>query len=192
MFVANGIGATAADRLPNVVLILADDLGYGDLGCYGQKLIETPRLDQMAAEGMRFTQFYAGSTVCAPARCVLMTGLHTGHARVRGNGSDRVETLEASDVTVAEVLKRAGYATALCGKWGLGAALPGNEGLPNDHGFDFFYGYLNQTHAHNYYPAFLWRNKERVPLENVVKRSRPNTRRHRDEKSSVQPRSGNP
>ncbi len=167
--VACGNAVAAADRLPNVVLIMADDLGYGDLGCYGQKLIETPRLDRMATEGRRFTQFYAGSTVCAPARCVLMTGLHTGHARVRGNGNDRVESLQHDDVTVAEMLKRAGYATAICGKWGLGAALPGNEGLPNDHGFDVFYGYLSQVHAHNYYPTFLWRNKERVALANVVK-----------------------
>jgi arylsulfatase A-like enzyme len=167
--VVNCSMVAAANQPPNVVLILADDLGYGDLGSYGQKVIQTPRLDRMAAEGQRFTQFYAGSTVCAPARCVLMTGLHTGHARVRGNGNDRVETLKRDDVTIAEVLKRAGYATAMCGKWGLGAALPGNEGLPNDHGFDLFYGYLNQTHAHNYYPDFLWRNKERVPLDNVVR-----------------------
>ncbi|HEX5470943.1 MAG TPA: arylsulfatase [Lacipirellulaceae bacterium] len=169
--VALGCSAIARpNRLPNIVLIVADDLGYGDLGSYGQQVIQTPRLDRMAAEGMRFTQFYAGTTVCAPSRCVLMTGLHTGHARVRGNGSDRVETLKANDVTVAEVLKLAGYATAICGKWGLGSDLPGNEGLPNDHGFDFFYGYLSQVHAHNYYPTFLWRNKERVPLENVVRR----------------------
>ena len=157
--------ATAADR-PNVIWIMADDLGYGDLGCYGQRLIRTPRLDQMAAEGMRFTQFYAGATVCAPSRCVLMTGQHTGRARVRSNSAKHLQTLDDENVTVAEVLQQAGYATALCGKWGLGEE--GTTGLPNDQGFDFFYGYLNQRHAHNYYPSFLWRNKQRVPLRNVV------------------------
>src|SRR5262245_26650939 len=106
----------AAEK-PNVIFILADDLGYGDLGCYGQKRIQTPRLDRMAKEGMRLTQFYAGSTVCAPSRCALMTGLHTGHCLIRGNA--RVD-LRPDDVTVAEVLKRAGYATSLVGKWGLG------------------------------------------------------------------------
>lgn len=151
---------------PNIVLILADDLGYGDLGCYGQKLIATPRLDRMAAEGLRFTQFYAGSTVCAPSRCVLMTGRHTGRARVRGNGAGLLQSLRAEDVTVAEVLKGAGYATALIGKWGLGELE--HEGHPRRQGFDFFYGYLNQTHAHNYYPEFLWRNEEKVPLRNEV------------------------
>ena len=131
-------------------------------------MIETPRLDRIAAEGMRFTQFYAGSTVCAPSRCVLMTGLHTGHARVRGNGPTTIASLRSEDVTLPEMLKQAGYATALCGKWGLGDAQRGNQGLPNDQGFDYFYGYLNQTHAHNYYPDFLWRNTERVALQNVV------------------------
>ncbi|MHB8972824.1 MAG: arylsulfatase [Pirellulaceae bacterium] len=164
-------GRAAADppQRPNIIFILADDLGYGDLGCYGQKLIKTPYLDQMAREGMRFTNFYAGSTVCAPSRCVLMTGLHTGHAHVRGNASGDVQSLRDDDFTVAELLQKAGYKTALCGKWGLGDDLPGNQGLPNDQGFDYFFGYLNQVHAHNYYPEFLWRNKERVPLRNVVK-----------------------
>lgn len=159
----------AAPR-PNIVFILADDLGYGDLGCQGQQLIQTPRLDQMAREGMRFDQFYAGCTVCAPSRCVLMTGMHMGHAHVRGNaGRDMsVQSLRDEDVTVAEVLRGAGYATALCGKWGLGDAIPGNTGLPNDQGFDHFFGYLNQVHAHNYYPEFLWRDRERVPLRNKV------------------------
>ena len=161
--------AADIDRPPNIIIILADDLGYGDLGCYGQKVTQTPKLDHMAADGLKFTQFYAGSTVCAPSRCVLMTGLHTGHARVRGNGSDAQSSLTDKDVTVASMLKRAGYATALCGKWGLGAAVPGNQGLPNDQGFDFFYGYLSQVHAHNYYPDFLWRNKEREELQNVLK-----------------------
>jgi arylsulfatase A-like enzyme len=148
---------------PNIIFILADDLGYGDVGCYGQKRIKTPNLDRLAAEGMRFTQAYAGSTVCAPSRCCLMTGLHTGHARVRGNA--RVP-LEPSDVTVAEVLKSAGYATALIGKWGLGE--PGTTGVPTRQGFDYFFGYLNQHHAHNYWPTFLWRNEQRVQLKNVV------------------------
>lgn len=166
-------GAEQAGRLPNIVFIMADDLGYGELGCYGQQVMETPRLDQLAQEGTRFTQFYAGATVCAPSRCVLMTGLHTGHARVRGNASAKIQSLRANDVTVAQRLHDAGYATALIGKWGLGDAVPGNEGLPNAHGFDYFFGYLNQTQAHNHYPEFLWRNTERVSLGNVVKRRSP-------------------
>lgn len=152
-----------AKRPPNIVFILADDLGYGDLGCYGQSRIATPRIDRLAAEGARFTQFYAGSTVCAPSRCVLMTGLHTGHCIVRGNA--RLD-LRPEDLTVAEVLKTSGYATALVGKWGLGSA--GNSGMPTRQGFDEFFGYLDQHHAHNYFPAFLWRNESRVELSNVV------------------------
>lgn len=153
----------AIDGLPNIVFIMADDLGYGDLGCYGQQRIETPRIDGLAREGMRMTDFYAGSTVCAPSRCVLMTGLHTGHAFIRGNGKDN---LRPEDVTVAEVLKQAGYATGLVGKWGLGHE--GSTGLPTRQGFDFFYGYLDQHMAHNYYPTFLVRNEKRVPLRNIV------------------------
>jgi arylsulfatase A-like enzyme len=156
--------ALAAERKPNIVFILADDLGYADVGCYGQKLIKTPNIDRMAAEGVRFTQCYAGSTVCAPSRCALMTGLHTGHCRVRGNA--RVP-LEADDRTMAEVLRGAGYATGLCGKWGLGEA--DSTGIPNKKGFDFFFGYLNQNHAHAYYPDFLWKDQEKVALPNVVK-----------------------
>ena len=148
---------------PNIVFIMADDLGYGDLGCYGQKVIQTPNIDRLAGEGMRFTSCYAGSTVCAPSRCALMTGLHTGHARVRSNA--RVP-LEPDDVTVAEVLKSAGYATGIVGKWGLGE--PETTGIPTQQGFDTWFGYLNQAHAHNYYPDYLWRNEERVPLDNVV------------------------
>lgn len=158
--------APAAPK-PNIIFILADDLGYGDLGCYGQKLIQTPHLDRMAAEGVKFTQFYAGATVCAPSRSVLMTGLHHGHTRVRGNGgglTGKGQQLRAEDVTVAEVLHEAGYATALIGKWGLGEQ--GTEGAPNAQGFDYFYGYTDQTHAHNHYPNFLWRNTERVALPN--------------------------
>jgi arylsulfatase A-like enzyme len=148
---------------PNIIFILADDLGYGDLGCYGQKRIQTPNLDQMAREGTRFTQVYAGSTVCAPSRAVLMTGQHSGHTRIRGNAR---HPLLPEDVTVAEVLKTAGYQTGLIGKWGLGEA--GSTGIPNRQGFDYFFGYLNQRHAHNYYPSFLWRNETKVPMRNTV------------------------
>ncbi len=166
--------ASAADKRPNIIFILADDLGYGDLGCYGQKLIHTPRLDQMSAEGIRFTDFYAGNTVCAPSRSVLMTGQHMGHTHVRGNASGpdmSIQSLREEDITVAEVLKSAGYRTALCGKWGLGDdTTGGHSGLPRRQGFDFFYGYLNQVHAHNYYPEFLWRNETQEPLRNRVRR----------------------
>ncbi len=163
--------ATAAPQQPNIIFVLADDLGYGDLGCYGQQVIKTPNLDQFAQEGLRFTDAYAGSTVCAPSRCALMTGRHTGHCTVRGNA--RVPLL-AEDLTVAEVLKDAGYTTALIGKWGLGE--PDTTGIPNRQGFDYFFGYLNQRHAHTYYPEYLWRNEEKIPLagnveekENVAK-----------------------
>lgn len=161
--------AVCATR-PNLIFIMADDLGYGDLGCYGQQVTQTPRLDQMAAEGMRLTQFYAGATVCAPSRCVLMTGRHLGHCQVRGNaGHDTmIQSLRDEDVTVAEAMKSAGYATALIGKWGLGEI--DQPGHPLRQGFDYFYGYLNQVHAHNYYPEFLWRNTQRVKLPNVVHR----------------------
>ncbi len=151
---------------PNIVWILADDLGYGDLGAYGQQRILTPRLDRMAAEGMRFTDAYAGFTVCAPSRSVLMTGQHTGHTRVRRNGQ---RGLLDQDVTVAELLRAEGYATALVGKWGLG--MEDTPGAPWRQGFDHFFGYLSQGHAHNYYPEFLMRNGERVPLRNVVQRA---------------------
>jgi arylsulfatase A-like enzyme len=153
----------AEERKPNIVFILADDLGYGDVGAYGQTRIQTPNIDRLAAQGMRFTQCYAGSTVCAPSRCCLMTGKHTGHARIRGNGQG---PLKPEDVTVAEILKSAGYATGLFGKWGLGEA--GSTGFPNRQGFDEFFGYVNQTHAHNYYPEYLWKNEERFPLAGNV------------------------
>jgi arylsulfatase A-like enzyme len=145
---------------PNIILILADDLGYGDLGCYGQKEIATPNIDRIATEGMKFTDHYAGSTVCAPSRCALMTGLHTGHCWIRGNAPI---PLRPSDVTVAELLKKAGYKTGIIGKWGLGEA--GTTGIPNKKGFDYWFGYLNQRHAHNYYPEFLWRNEGSIPIE---------------------------
>lgn len=152
-------------KKPNIIFILADDLGYGDVGCYGQKKIGTPNLDRLATQGMRFTQVYAGSTVCAPSRCALMTGQHTGHCTIRGNA---LVPLRPEDVTVAEVLRAAGYVTGLIGKWGLGE--PETSGLPNRQGFDYFFGYLNQHHAHNYYPDYLWRNETKVLFsENVVK-----------------------
>jgi uncharacterized sulfatase len=151
---------------------MADDLGYGDLGCFGQKIIKTPRLDRMAAEGMRFTDFYAGSTVCAPSRCVLMTGRHLGHCTVRGNSDPIRQSLTADDVTVAAMLKGAGYATGMTGKWGLGEE--NTPGLPHLQGFDYYFGYLNQLHAHNYYPEFLWQiengNLHKVRLRNVLRR----------------------
>jgi arylsulfatase A-like enzyme len=157
------------DGRPNIIYILADDLGYGDLGCYGQKIIATPNIDRMAAQGIRFTQHYAGNTVCAPSRSSLMTGQHGGHTRIRGNKGITVERvpLAPEDVTAAEVLRDAGYRTGLIGKWGLGEA--GSTGVPTRQGFDYFFGYLNQGHAHNYYPEFLWRNEEKVNLKNVVK-----------------------
>ena len=143
---------------PNIIFILADDLGYGDLGCYGQQRIATPHLDRMAAEGVRFTDAYAGSTVCAPSRCCLMTGFHTGHALVRGNGNR--PPLD-QDVTVAELLRGAGYRTGCFGKWALGEAH--TPGLPTRQGFERFYGFLSQTHAHTYYPTHLW-DDERYAL----------------------------
>ena len=151
------------ERSPNIIYILADDLGYGDLGSYGQQLIKTPHLDRMAAEGMSFTQHYAGSTVCAPSRCTLMTGYHTGHATVRGN---KMNVIKGADTTVAELLKNAGYATGLIGKWGLGGL--GTEGAPTRQGFDFFYGFLDQIRAHNHFPEYVWRNEEKEMLGNKV------------------------
>ena len=150
----------AAEARPNIVLILADDLGVGHVGVYGQKKIKTPHIDALAADGMRFTQFYSGANVCAPARSTLMTGLHTGHTPVRNNGLDR--HLYDSDVTVAEVLRQAGYATGGFGKWGLGR--PGTPGVAVQQGFDEWFGQYSQVHAHFYYPYFLMRNLEPFPL----------------------------
>lgn len=160
----------AGERRPNIIFILADDLGYGDVGCYGQQRIKTPNLDRMADEGLRFTQAYAGAAVCAPSRCVLMTGLHVGHARIRGNtpATEPAAALQADDVTVARVLNNAGYATGLIGKWGLGEPTKNQQGLPGRQGFDYFFGYLKHGHAHNYYTDYLWRNETRVPLPNVT------------------------
>ena len=164
-------GQASVKPKPNLIWILADDLGWGDLGCYGQKVITTPNLDRMAAEGMRFTHFYSGATVCAPSRSVLMTGLHHGHTRVRGNAGDAnpaAQALKADDVTVAKALKEAGYKTALIGKWGLGDIGGAASGMPRKQGFDDFYGYMNQHHAHNHFPDFLWRNETKEPLSNVI------------------------
>jgi arylsulfatase A-like enzyme/sugar lactone lactonase YvrE len=159
----------AYDAAPNIVFLMVDDMGWGDAGCYGQKWIQTPNIDKLAKEGMRFTNVYAGASVCAPSRSVLMTGQHLGHTRIRGNagmvggvGNERRVPLEPEDITVASLLKQAGYATGMTGKWGL--AEPETEGLPNKKGFDEFFGYLNQKHAHNYYPEYLWKNTERVTL----------------------------
>ncbi len=159
LFFASGLSLFASNS-PNIIFILADDLGYGHLGCYGQKKILTPNIDQLAAEGMRFTQHYAGANVCAPSRSVLMTGLHTGHTPIRANGGYKF--FHDEDVTVAEVLKGAGYKTGCFGKWGLG--YENNPGHPNKQGFDEFFGYLHHVHAHFYYPYYLWKNESRFPL----------------------------
>ncbi len=163
------------EKKPNIIFIMADDLGYGELGCYGQKIIKTPNINKLAAEGMKFTQFYAGSPVCAPSRCVLLTGKHTGHAYIRNNGRPinrghnpgkgvfaGQNPLAADEVTIAEVLKKHGYVTGAIGKWGLGAV--GTEGDPNKQGFDLFYGYNSQVQAHNHYPKYLWRNDKKEIL----------------------------
>ena len=152
--------AAAAKERPNIVFVIVDDMGYHDLGCYGSKTIQTPHIDRMAAEGMRFTDAYSGATVCAPARSTLMTGYHMGHTSVRGNSGGI--PLLAEDVTVAEVLRAAGYATGGFGKWGLGDV--GTAGVPEKQGFDVFFGYYHQVHAHSYYTPQLFRNSERVPL----------------------------
>ena len=151
---------------PNIVYILADDLGYGDLSCYGQTHFNTPNLDKMAGEGMLFTQHYAGTTVCAPSRSALMTGQHTGHTPIRGNKEWKPEgqwPIPDQAYTVAELLKEAGYTTGAFGKWGLGFV--GTEGDPNEQGFDEFYGYNCQRMAHNYYPGHLWHNQQKITLE---------------------------
>lgn len=153
-------------KQPNIIYILADDMGYGDLSCYGQSRFSTPNIDRLADEGIRFVNHYAGSTVCAPSRGTLMTGKHTGHAFSRGNkgvpGNKGDFPLEGSEVTVAEMLKDAGYVTGMFGKWGLGYS--GSEGDPNKQGFDEFYGFLSQALAHNYYPYHLWHNQQKVEL----------------------------
>jgi arylsulfatase A len=152
-------------RKPNIIYIMADDLGYGDVSCFGQKKFQTPHLDRMAAEGVKFSDYYAGSTVCAPTRCVLMTGLHTGHSHIRGNREVRPEgqaPMPADIFTLPRMLKKAGYVTGMFGKWGLGA--PGSTSDPARH-FDVFYGYNCQRQAHTYYPGHLWHNDKKVPLD---------------------------
>ncbi|NIJ51459.1 arylsulfatase [Dyadobacter arcticus] len=151
---------------PNIVFILADDLGYGDVGFNGQKLIKTPHIDRLAREGMIFNQFYAGTSVCAPSRSSLLSGQHTGHTYIRGNKSVEPEgqqPIADSVLTVAEILKKAGYVTGAFGKWGLGPV--GSEGDPNKQGFDHFYGYNCQSLAHRYYPNHLWNNDRKIILE---------------------------
>jgi len=150
---------------PNIIFILADDLGYGDLGCYGQQKILTPNIDKMASEGMRFTQAYAGSCVCAPSRCSLITGKHNGHNRIRDNLPHNI-WLRPDDFTVAELLKQAGYKTGAIGKWSLGN--PGSWGVPNYQGFDYWYGQLSQDLAIDYYPSHLWENDEIDILQKLV------------------------
>ncbi len=166
------LARAAAGGKPNIIFIMADDQGWADLGCYGSKHVLTPCLDRMAAEGMRFTDAYTGSPVCGPARCTLMTGLHAGHGTRRDNTAKALKgtfkgrplvPLKADDVTVASLLKKAGYATGMIGKWGLGN--PGTTGTPDKHGFDYYFGYLDQVHAHDYYTDYLLRNGERVELE---------------------------
>ena len=181
--ILSGCGTEKAADKPNIIYILADDLGYGELGCYGQGKIETPNIDELASKGMRFTQHYAGSPVCAPSRCVLLTGMHTGHAPVRGNDAmpergkvrDYLAILEdprlegqrpmpGNTMTVGKLLKNAGYRTGMVGKWGLGPPL--SESIPNKMGFDFYYGYVCQYQAHTYYPLHLYKNEDRVYLNN--------------------------
>lgn len=175
VFCLGAPAALAADdpaaKKRNIVLIVADDLGWGELGCYGQKKIPTPHIDRLAAEGMRFTQFYSGAPVCAPSRCVLMTGKHLGHAEIRSNLQAKRHfpqfdegqyPLSESAVTFAQLLQKAGYATGAMGKWGLGPV--GSTGDPNRKGFDLFFGYNCQGVAHSFYPAYLWRNDAKVPL----------------------------
>jgi arylsulfatase len=176
---------SAGDARPNIIFIMADDLGYAELGSYGQELIETPNIDALAQEGMRFRQHYSGSPVCAPSRCVLLTGKHTGHAYIRGNDEwgDRGDVwdfakavddpnlegqrpIPSSTETLGKVLQQAQYKTAIVGKWGLGGPL--TEGIPNQQGFDFFSGYNCQRQAHTYYPKHLWRNTEKIWLENEL------------------------
>jgi arylsulfatase len=184
LLVAQSTTQAYAAEKPNVIFILADDLGYGELGCYGQKIIETKNIDALANRGIRFTQHYAGSAVSAPSRSVLLTGLHTGHTPVRGNDElgDRGDVwshqsmlenpalegqypMPGDTYTLGKMAKEAGYTTAMIGKWGLG--YPGSESTPNKMGFDFFFGYNCQRQAHSYYPMFLYRNEERVYLDNA-------------------------
>ncbi|MEM6278629.1 MAG: arylsulfatase [Verrucomicrobiota bacterium] len=164
IFIAASLALFAsAKEKPNIIYILADDLGYNDLGCFGQKQLETPNIDALAARGMKLTRHYSGSTVCAPSRCVLLTGKHTGNATVRGNG---LVLLKPTDITIAQKLKEVGYATGCFGKWGVGHPPARDE--PNHFGFDQFFGYVNMFHAHNFYPEFLIEDGELFPLNNQI------------------------
>lgn len=179
------ISCSSPSKRPNIVFILADDLGYGELGSYGQRLIETPHLDQLRLEGMKFTDFYSPSPVCAPSRYMFLSGLHAGHAYIRGNdewaergevwnyklasqnpGLEGQRPIPLETPSIAKELQKAGYQTALIGKWGLGA--PQTHGVPNLHGFDYFYGYNCQRQAHNLYPPHLWENEEKIILNNEL------------------------
>ncbi len=163
---SNSTPQNAKTQSPNIIYILADDLGYGDLGCYGQEKFSTPNLDRLASSGLKFSRHYSGSTVCAPSRSVLMTGFHTGHTPIRGNREVKPEgqaPLEGSSLTMAEFLGDAGYVTGAFGKWGLG--FPGSEGDPVNQGFDQFFGYNCQRYAHRYYPEYLWNNNDKFFLE---------------------------
>lgn len=160
------VGTVQAEDKPNIIYILADDLGWGDLSLYGQEHFETPNIDRIAKNGIQFMQHYSGSTVCAPSRSSLMTGLHTGRTPIRGNFEIQPEgqmALPAESVTIAEILKNDGYVTGAFGKWGLG--FPGSEGAPENQGFDVFFGYNCQRIAHNYYPYHLWSSGEKFPLD---------------------------
>jgi arylsulfatase A-like enzyme len=159
--------AVASSRTPlNIVIILADDLGWGEIGCYGQRKIVTPNLDRLAADGVRFTDAYAGSSLCAPSRCTLLTGLHTGHGTVRENPEGGPQfSLGPADLTFAELAQMAGYRTACIGKWGFGPELPGQDSHPNARGFDEFFGYLTHAHAHQYWPSYLWHNQEKITFD---------------------------
>jgi arylsulfatase A len=172
LFVADNTLVLAQKNVkkPNIIFILADDLGYGDVGCYGQQKIATPNIDKLAKQGLKFTQFYAGTAVCSPSRASLMTGLHTGHVAVRGNRRTPPEgqyPLPAAAKTFVSQLKQQGYTTAAFGKWGLGGI--NSTGDPLSQGFDKFYGYIDQTLAHNYYPDHLWDNHTRVELGGNLK-----------------------
>ncbi|AQQ10045.1 Arylsulfatase [Sedimentisphaera cyanobacteriorum] len=166
----NMTAASKSPSAPNIIYVLVDDLGYGDLSCYGQKHFKTPNIDRLASQGMKFTNHYSGSTVCAPSRCTLMTGLHTGHCFIRGNFEMQPEgqlAMPKDTETVAKLLKRRGYKTGLIGKWGLG--WPKSSGDPLNQGFDYFYGYNCQRHAHSYYPEYLWRNSQKEIIEGNLK-----------------------
>ena len=166
---ASGQASGDTKRRPNIIYIMLDDLGYGDLGCFGQEQIATPQLDQMAKEGMRFTDYYAGHTVCRPSRLTLWTGKHVGSTGLIGN---RQFALSTEQTTVATLLQEAGYATGGVGKWSLGTVNDpkdiDNPGHPNKHGFDYWFGFMNQGLAHNHFPPYLWENMTQVTLDGNV------------------------